>query len=293
MKSASFNLEFITPCFCAGAEQSRAEIRPSSVRGQLRWWFRVLGGSLEDESAVFGGVAGSGSASSISVRFTLDGPARPWQLPRFSPNDIESYVYYFASVSGTTQTGAKGPRWADGAMLGPGTQAILQIIQPRPLSLALQSHFDFALEAFLACGVLGLRGTRGLGAFHCAEKPISDDLLARLRSAGFSCEIRPERTADDRGMARLIGGLVKGTRKHHGWSAGKVASPLGDSSPRRQNSAILFRPIREKIGSDLKLLVLEAPHSRVLDSSSRRPTATVGHDSPLGLMTFRPEPRGR
>ncbi|TAE90912.1 MAG: type III-B CRISPR module RAMP protein Cmr1 [Verrucomicrobia bacterium] len=39
-----YQLEIITPCFCAGADQGIAEIRAASIRGQLRWWFRVLGG---------------------------------------------------------------------------------------------------------------------------------------------------------------------------------------------------------------------------------------------------------
>ncbi|MCL2104631.1 MAG: type III-B CRISPR module RAMP protein Cmr1 [Kiritimatiellaeota bacterium] len=38
-------LSFITPTFLAGANQNTPEIRASSIRGQLRWWFRVLGGT--------------------------------------------------------------------------------------------------------------------------------------------------------------------------------------------------------------------------------------------------------
>lgn len=67
MKSETFHLELITPCFCGGAEpEKQAEIRAPSIRGQLRWWFRTLGGfkSLapmpvhEQEAMVFGSTAG-------------------------------------------------------------------------------------------------------------------------------------------------------------------------------------------------------------------------------------------
>src|SRR5438067_1221906 len=68
MNTKTFHLELITPCFCGGAEpEKQAEIRAPSIRGQLRWWFRTLGGfkSLaqnktvqEQEAMIFGSTAG-------------------------------------------------------------------------------------------------------------------------------------------------------------------------------------------------------------------------------------------
>jgi CRISPR-associated protein Cmr1 len=63
VKTLTHSLELITPCFCGGARPDvQTEIRAPSIRGQLRWWFRVLGGfkSLaakpvpEQERVVFG-----------------------------------------------------------------------------------------------------------------------------------------------------------------------------------------------------------------------------------------------
>lgn len=78
MKAETFHLELITPCFCAGAEpDQQAEIRAPSIRGQLRWWFRTLGGfrSLasmsvrEQEAMIFGSTAGNdGTAGKLVVR---------------------------------------------------------------------------------------------------------------------------------------------------------------------------------------------------------------------------------
>jgi len=78
MKQASFEFDILTPCFCGGADpKSTAEIRPTSIRGQLRWWFRTLGGfrslcatSVRDqERMLFGHIAGNlGSASKLVVR---------------------------------------------------------------------------------------------------------------------------------------------------------------------------------------------------------------------------------
>ena len=78
MTRQTYTLEIITPCFCGGAEPGqRAEIRPASIRGQLRWWFRVLGGfqslspmSVQDQEAmIFGSTAGDeGNAGKFTLR---------------------------------------------------------------------------------------------------------------------------------------------------------------------------------------------------------------------------------
>jgi len=78
MKRELYSLQLITPCFAGGAEpEKQAEVRAPAIRGQLRWWFRVLGGfsSLSSfpvraqEQRIFGATAGgSGVASPLIVR---------------------------------------------------------------------------------------------------------------------------------------------------------------------------------------------------------------------------------
>lgn len=43
MERETFQVEFVTPCFLAGAAKG-AEWRAASIRGQLRWWFRAVAG---------------------------------------------------------------------------------------------------------------------------------------------------------------------------------------------------------------------------------------------------------
>jgi CRISPR-associated protein Cmr1 len=84
MKTETFHLELITPCFCGGAEpEKQAEIRAPSIRGQLRWWFRTLGGfkSLapmpvhDQEAMIFGSTAGDeGRAGKLLLRITSPQP---------------------------------------------------------------------------------------------------------------------------------------------------------------------------------------------------------------------------
>ena len=99
MKNTTITLELLTPCFCAGADQARAEVRAPSIRGQLRWWFRVLGGTPEQEKRVFGGVHGDApAASAIVIRVRSEANGAPVQLPR--PNEPLYYLFHFAQASG-------------------------------------------------------------------------------------------------------------------------------------------------------------------------------------------------
>ena len=290
-----YTLTFLTPCFCAGADQAVAEIRPSAIRGQLRWWFRALGGTREQERNVFGGIAKNEAdirSSAVIVRCGSVRLAPAWNPPAFSQNETSSYVWYFASVSGTTTKGHTGPRWNAQAVISPKSFFELNILYRHPLPSELSLLFQQALKCFLTLGGIGLRVTRGLGVFDCKEVPYNaDNISAILLDAGFSIEDLGK-TGDLEMTIRKIGSLVKGTRKDKGWTndlknGTETPSPMGTSGD-RQTSAIYFRPIRQN--NDLHLVAFEAPHQRVLGKPSRRPSKTVGQ-YPSQLKDARPSSR--
>lgn len=65
---STYSLTFLTPLFSKGSYDDKPEIRPPSIRGQIHWWFRALGGKYDDEKAIFGGVHNGTMASKIVVR---------------------------------------------------------------------------------------------------------------------------------------------------------------------------------------------------------------------------------
>ena len=69
MKRLRFEFEVVTPMFLGGASPNgEAEIRPPSIKGLLRWWFRALGGSKEWEARLFGATGGEASKSRVHIR---------------------------------------------------------------------------------------------------------------------------------------------------------------------------------------------------------------------------------
>ncbi len=271
MTAFTFHLKFITPCFCAGATPAAAEIRAPSIRGKLRWWFRVLGGSREQEAEVFRATAGDGGASSaiiIRVAVAVAVIEAQWQPLTFSGFSNTGYVLYFAKASGS------GARWVAGGAIPHGASFQLQLLWRRSVSPGVRELFDLALDAFLLLGSLGLRSTRGLGCFETAEKPFGQEslgeLLARIqkRAPAFTAALG-QFHGKEAELLDGLGGQLRGLR--NGYSAGRPGqskpSPLGSSNP-LQASAVYLRPV--KSGPDTyRIIVFEAPADKVLGILSR------------------------
>jgi CRISPR-associated protein Cmr1 len=281
MKTETFQLEFITPCFCAGADQAKAEVRAPTIRGKLRWWFRVLGGTADQEAEVFGSIRGEeGCASSLIVRVRANALATKWQPINFSDVTNTGYVLYFAKAS------ADGARWVQGGALSAGSSFDLQLTWRRKPGNEVQLLFDLARDCFLMLGSLGLRSTRGLGSFACNERPFSESDFSRLferikaKSPSFLAGLASFDGPESR-ILDALGAQLRGLRQ--GYSAGRPGhsnpTPLGSSSNPRQTSAVYLRPVR-KSADRYRLVVFEAPADKALGRESRNGAPLLGNGVP-------------
>ncbi len=239
----SSTFEFTTPAFLCGADQSRAEIRPASVRGQLRWWFRVLGGSREQETAVFGGVHGGTTASSVVTRIS-DVKAVHADFPKLAPNTTRMYLYYFASVSGSR----KGIRTERNAWFAPGTRFRLDVLLRAPLPDDESVLLRRAIGCFSRLGALGLRATRGCGVFtDLGNIPSVSDFRAWSASLPRQILVKalpgdPCRTADDAQMA--LGAFLQDFRRSTGLKSSRPSALGFSAGQRRESSALKLRPVQ-------------------------------------------------
>lgn len=159
MSWESYELTFLTPCFCAGAHSSRAEIRAPSIRGELRWWFRVLGGNRDLENEVFGAVHGRVTASALMVRVAED--KRSMDAPRLPKNQN-----FFLR------------KRTDGC-LPQGSRATLRLRLRKALSSSAEDAWCRCLEVFFQLGAIGARSTRGCGAFAVENQVMDRDSFLR------------------------------------------------------------------------------------------------------------------
>lgn len=195
----TYQIDIITPCFCGGAEpEKQAEIRAPSIRGQLRWWFRVLGGfkSLahlplpEQENLIFGSTAGAeGTAGKLAVRVTgprLVGNVVDDEAMKANPGSDRGYLLFPLRPE---KKGKPEERRRDRAVLNEraekdsGHSFGLQFLwrDSRRLDVDLM-----ALESVFAnLGSLGFRSRRSMGALAPAKEVMEiHAALARFNLPG-------------------------------------------------------------------------------------------------------------
>ena len=232
----SYRLTFITPLFSKGTYDDLPEIRPPSIRGQLHWWFRALGGKYADENAIFGGVHGGAVASKIVVRV--------------------------GNVSGKIGKVATLPHKPGGqksektAFLPTATFDLHLFERLGGLSKGHRVSFQRALEAWLLAGTLGLRATRASGSFVWqpaetgTEGILMPDTLADYRQrlemvfGGSALKVilldEPFKNPEE---ARVcLSDTLGGRDDPHGTSdLTQLNDPLGRIWPKRKTSPLRFR----------------------------------------------------
>lgn len=76
MKSITFKCEVVTPMFLAGADGSSPELRPPSIKGAMRFWWRAMNGDTDidqlrkEEAKIFGVGGGKARRSRIVIKTT-------------------------------------------------------------------------------------------------------------------------------------------------------------------------------------------------------------------------------
>lgn len=72
MKTVTFECETVTPMFLAGADGRTPELRPPSIKGAMRFWWRAMNGHLEKlkdrEAEIFGASDEKIGKSKFSIR---------------------------------------------------------------------------------------------------------------------------------------------------------------------------------------------------------------------------------
>lgn len=292
-------LQLITPCFCAGAEQTQPELRAPSFRGELRWWFRCLGGSKAQENAVFGNAAGdSGNASSVAL---LVRDVKTFQSNYEREFDVAQkefgYITYFLTANENSDREDKVVR--TNAYLKPGTCFTLELREIRPITeVGTRELLLLAWRCMCTLGAVGARKTRGLGAYapttpaECeAVRLLQEDRVKQY----FEHRLIPFRRIENmKEVAATVKILtecsnqlkaLRDTYKIHPIPCdeeGQKRKPneyygvsvLGNAKDGRQTSAVRYRPIINEKGEVL-LCVLKAPACTLSEEALKHDIPTI------------------
>ena len=239
-------LEFITPAFLSGANQDVPEVRVPSIRGELRWWFRVLGGTSDVEKELFGAVHGGALASVVVLRVSNVTPKYGPEIS-FTPMSDKGYLYYFAKVSGN-KTGVH--RTHSSHYFAPGTRFRLRVYLRHTIDKDSFDRLQAVLQVFTTFGSLGLRATRGCGALSMGHGVTFDDLkrfaaiceVQNVYVRKIGNEIYDNSTGEKCQIA--LGGFLRELRKGNNISGNKhSALGFSDRNNARASSALRLRPV--------------------------------------------------
>jgi CRISPR type III-B/RAMP module RAMP protein Cmr1 len=221
VKTTTYTLELLTPCFCAGADQSKAEIRAPAIRGQLRWWFRTLGGFVslqhlplpEQEATIFGSAAGDeGTASPLVIRVSA--------LTSNVAKDADQMGAPILSDKGyllfPLRSNPRRNEYKDRGVLENGTFSITIVWRGAP---DIWPDIGALISVFGHLGALGFRSRRGFGALSFSKKapPLClQDSLNRFSNSGQALSLRQVSVTTnlpDEAL-RQLGKWLKGWRSH-------------------------------------------------------------------------------
>ena len=218
----TYTFEIITPCFCGGAEPGqRAEIRTASIRGHLRWWFRVLGGfkSLatmplrKQEELIFGSAAGDeGAAGKLIVRIEptqLTSVMRDGQ--QLGHRNLSDPAYLTFPIQ--TREDRMGHKMG---YSGKGTiesgSFTMQLIWAG--NRAHSDDLSALITVFGHLGSLGFRSRRAMGALALQSPPLSLNQATDFFSAHRPIDVRQFPATSQSDAISVLGKWLRQWRAH-------------------------------------------------------------------------------
>ena len=159
LENSQYDVLVVTPLFGGGVSPREFDksmpIRPSSIRGHLRFWWRATAGAkltlvddLREREATVWGSTEMRSAVEVCVRDVAGGP-------KFPPNGRKLKYALFPFVADT-----------QGTPESPGITGIKFKLGIR-CPTGLRDEVDAALRAWMNFGGIGARTRRGCGALYC------------------------------------------------------------------------------------------------------------------------------
>lgn len=206
----TYACKLVTPLYGGGVRAGEVDldlpIRASAIRGQLRFWWRLVRRAadprisqtdlFQEECAVFGGIASSGpTASLVSVRIS------DWDVPKCEPahhyrpnpnrpGELKALPEVAPWASGYALFSAQGKRSDDKRTVAEQPKALalpelgfrLVVRIDDRLSDAQRRDLDTALRWWASFGGLGARTRRGLGAVLIADlSPVAEAEVAAAK----------------------------------------------------------------------------------------------------------------
>ena len=218
----------VTPMFCAGADQQKAELRLASFKGALRFWWRsMMGGKVNDvaglhqkEAEIFGSSDQKIGQSKVRMRLINDAAAKPETSASWTREKGIQYLGY----------GVMNFRGVLTRPMIPGGTFTVQLRLAPNLSDEQREQVQNALILLGSIGGMGSKSRKGFGSLTLTELKKNDqavelsaDPIERIKSSVGTLESnQPDWTAWSKGSR-----IVRAVRAEGGRQAVDLLDKIG------------------------------------------------------------------
>ena len=208
MRTITFECETVTPMFLAGADGRTPELRPPSIKGAMRFWWRAMNGHLpleklkEREAKIFGGSGDNEGKSKVIIRVKphklhTSNDKLPFHPVAVTTSQKSFRINILEYLAYGTYEYKKGQDNIFVRKYISSNQKFFVIISlPDDLEKGLTNMFKI-LSTF---GGLGSRSRNGFGSFRIRSiNDAENDFYFNLKRNNYSSEL-PKYSAFSQGM---------------------------------------------------------------------------------------------
>lgn len=198
MKKIDIDMEVITPMFLAGEDGRAAEIRPPSIKGMIRFWWRAI--QSEDditklkatEAAIFGGTGDNPKKSAFALRCIADNvkintKSLPIHKVSVGKKFFVNVLDYLAYGTYEYQRGKGNVFMRE--YIEPGEKFQIRILIKDVNNTELVEKLIFSFYIFTAFGGIGAKSRNGYGSFRVLNREVFEDI-----GSEFTKNIVPTKT---------------------------------------------------------------------------------------------------
>ncbi len=159
-----YNIQIISHVLSAGADQTQAELRIPSIRGQLRWWHRAIYCNPAKEKVLFGGI-GQKNDTGIASKLVL-------RLKNEKIISERQTVLPHKSQGAGSRQGLKGEFTLSAYLRNCGSLGEFN---------RLKKEVDDLIRVWILLGSIGARVSRAAGSIFCKDELSLETFQNHLR----------------------------------------------------------------------------------------------------------------
>lgn len=310
MRKIEANFRIVTPLFMSGSERNRAELREASIKGMLRYWWRVLAigreNSLEEVKKKEALIFGSSETGQSNVLLMLILPERiepieSGKILEYDSGDVAGPGARYLGYGVIEAFGSAKKKTKAGEVIRPCLKApidgVLRLLFKNGISEEDINSVEAALIAMGLFGGIGARSRKGYGSFNLLELRRNEevkfnapediqDLKAKISNlfkkyeikayegmpeyTSYSTETRIDIIDTDKDPLRLLNSVGEAMQMYRSWGKDNRVNGKDAEKIFKDDHDLARQAIGQKVYKHPRRVVFGLPHNYFFSSDREK-----------------------